>query len=134
MSTEQIFNTSTVLKFLEVKIDDVIIHQDEIISLEFKQDFFDFGIFGSMKIKDSFDLTNNGLVEFNASNKIVVSITDFSGEKSKRTYRIIKTKPGPAADRFKVLDFYFVDEITFILKNSYLSKGFAAKPIDALVE
>lgn len=134
MGVEKILNGSTILKFLSVKIGDVEIPQDEIIALEIKQDFYDFGIFGTLKIKDSFDLTNNGLIEFDGTNTITISTIDFLEHRSVRTYRIIANKVNPDTERFKILDFSFEDEITFILKNTYLSKGFTAKPVDALKE
>jgi len=131
---EKIFNDSTVLRYLSIKIDDVEIVKDDIIALEIKQDFYEFGIFGSMKIKDSFDLFNNGLINFNGVNRITISMVDFLEQKSIRTYRIIDTKTNPDNDRFKILDFVFQDEISFILGNTYLSKGFTDKPVNALKE
>lgn len=132
MTLEKALNATSVVKFMNVKIDEFEIPNDDIISMEIKQDFFGFGIIGNIKIKDSYDLSNNGIIDFNGVNKITVSTVDFFENQSFRTYRITNTKGDQNNDRFKVMEFDFQDEITFILKNSYVSKSFTDKPVNAL--
>lgn len=134
MNIEKILTNSTILRHYSIKIDGQEMIPDEIISLEVKNDFFNFGISGVLKIKDSFDLNNSGIVLFNSSNKLTISIQDFLQDKSYRTYVITSVNYEPADERFKIIDIHFVDEISYILNNTYLSKGFNTTPIAAFKE
>jgi len=131
MSFEKILNGTSILKNQKIMLDSMELISDDVLSMSFKQSFFDFGIVGSLKIKDTFDFNNNKLIELNGNNQLVVSLTDFLGNKSKRTYRIIDTIITPIQERFKVYEFLFVDEITFKLSNTYMSKSFNETPVKA---
>ena len=131
MAFEKIFHQNTVLKHLSIKIDGFEIMTDEIVSLELKSDFFNFGFTGSIKIKDSFDLNNGGKLLFTGKNKIVISMQDFLKDKVIRTYRITQMNAIQAGERFKVFDIQFMDEISFILKNAYIGKSFTDTPVNA---
>lgn len=134
MSFEKILNNTAVLGILAVKIDDFEVPIDEITTIEIKQDLFNFGISGKILIKDSFDINNSGLLLFNAENKISISMTDIIKGKFYRTFRVTEVKSNPANERFKVVELSFVDEITYLLKNTYLSKSFNATPVKAFQE
>ena len=132
MSLEKILNGTSILKNQKLELDGVELIRDDVLSLEFHQDFFEFGITGSLKIKDTFDFNNSGLVTLNGDNQLVVSLTDFLGNKSKRTYRVIDTVVTPVQERFKVFEFVLIDEITFQLSNTFISKSFHDTPVNAL--
>lgn len=129
---EKIFNEVPVLKFLEVRIDDFIIIPDDVITFEWKYDLFDFGVSGYGRIRDSFDMTNSGFVNINGTNKLTISMMDVLGDKTIKTYRITKFTSTRVNERFKNIDIEFQDEMTYKLKNTYISKSFNATPIDVL--
>lgn len=120
MGLESILTDSTVLKFLEVKIEDFVVLQDEIVSLEVKYNFFDPRIKGTIKIKDSFDMGGSGLVKITNNNKITISSMDRGGTKSFRTFRVTNSNVVTVNDRTKMYDIQFQDEITWTLDNMYI--------------
>jgi hypothetical protein len=65
---EKILTSTSVLKNFELYIDKFKIIQDEIISLEIKYDFFQFGVTGVLNIKDSFDINNNKDITLDGKN------------------------------------------------------------------
>ena len=132
MAFEKIFHPHTIVKHLSIKIDGFEIMTDEIVSLEIKSDFFDFGFTGTLKIKDSFDLGNSGKLLFNGKNTLIISVQDFLKDKSVRTYRITQMNAIQAGERFKVYDIQFMDEISFLLKNAYIGKSFTGTPVSAI--
>ena len=132
MAFEKIFHPHTIVKHFSVKIDGFEIMTDEIVSLEIKSDFFDFGFTGTLKIKDSFDLNNSGKLLFTGKNTLTISVQDFLKDKSTRTYRITQMNATQAGERFKVFDIEFMDEISFLLKNAYIGKSFTSTPIAAI--
>jgi hypothetical protein len=127
MGLEKILNNTTILQYLKITIDGFQIIRDDIISVEIKQDFKRFGIYGILKIKDSFDIRNNGEITFDGENQIIISMIDFLGDKSIRSFKILKIESIPYNERFKIYDFIFMDEITYLLNNTYISKGFYKK-------
>lgn len=131
MSIEKLLGDSTVLRNYSIEIDNFELIEDDIITLEIKQDFFNFGISGSLKIKDSFDVFNNGNIKFIKENKIKISFEDFLREKSSRYYYITKIRVIQHEDRYKILDISFIDEFTYILKNTYISKSFNKSTVSA---
>jgi hypothetical protein len=131
MAFEKILNTKTILQYLKVTIDGSEIVRDDIFSIEVSQNFDEFGLTGTIKLRDTFDLNNNGRFLLNGNNVLVISLSDYLGVKSTRTYRIINTKITPSQERFKIYDFDFIDEITFQLQNSFISKSFNSTPVAA---
>lgn len=134
MGPEKLLNDSTLLRQTSISIDGFSLIPDDIITLEFSQDLFEFGIEGTLKIKDSFDIFNNGEIRFIKDNKITVYIEDFLQKKSIRTYYITDVRTIQQNERFKILDISFIDEITYKLKNTYLSKSFNSTPVAAFQE
>lgn len=126
MSLEKILTPVTILQFLEIKIDDFKIILDDVISLQINYDIDSLKILGSIKFKDSFDMTSSGLVKLNNNNKLTVSMKDNGETKSYRTYRLTKADAVNINDRFKVYDCTFQDEISFILENTYQSQSFTS--------
>jgi len=134
MSIEKIFNHVTILKHLSIKIDDVEINPTEIVTAEIKTSFFDFGVRGSIKIKDSFDLNNNKDQPFNNDNTISISARDFLKNQFYRTFKITKITSGLFGERMKIFDVEFIDEITYKLMNTYISRSFTDTPVNAFKE
>jgi hypothetical protein len=132
MGIESILLDSTILKFLEVKIDDFKILQDEIASLEVKYNFFDFRIKGTIKFKDSFDMGNSGLVKVGNNNLITISAMDRGETKSFRTFRVVNSNVVVINDRAKIYDIQFQDEISWILENTFENATWEGSPVKAL--
>lgn len=119
MSIEQILLDNTILKFMEVKIDDVVILQDEIASLEIKYSLFDLRVKGKLKFKDSFDIGNSGLVKISNDNKVTISVMDRGDTKSFRTYRVVNSNVIVVSDRVRMYDIDLQDEISWQLQNTF---------------
>lgn len=137
MGLESILTDSTVLKFLEVKIEDFVVLQDEIVSLEVKYNFFDPRVKGTIKIKDSFDMGGSGLVKITNNNKITISSMDRGGTKSFRTFRVTNSNAVTVNDRTKMYDIQFQDDITWSLDNMYIEgsiNGSAARKLYTMFE
>jgi len=131
MGLEKILNDITILQYLKITIDGYEIVQDDIISIEIKQSLKIFGIHGKLKIKDSFDIRNNTEITFNGKNKLIISMIDFLGDISIRSFKIVTIESIPYNERFKIYDFTFIDEITYQLQNAFISKSFTDTPINA---
>jgi hypothetical protein len=134
MSIESILLENTILKFLEVKIDNFVILKDEIASLEVKYNFFDFKIVGKIKFKDSFDMANAGLAKISNDNKLTISAMDKGDTKTFRTFRIVNSNVIIANERTKVYDIDFQDEISWILQNTFTTVPITGSPVKALVK
>jgi hypothetical protein len=132
MGIEQILLDNTILKFMEVKIDDFVVLQDEIASLEVKHDFFDFRIKGKIKFKDSFDMANAGLVKISNDNKMTISIMDRGDTKSFRTYRVVNSNIINLNDRIKMYDIDFQDEISWILEHTFENATWEGSAVNAI--
>lgn len=129
---EKLLNHSTILENIQIYIDDFEILSDEFVSLEMKNNFFNLDISGTLKIKDSFDVFNSGKVKFINKNKITIHLTDFLKKKIKRVFYITGVNSNQHNERFKILDIFFIDEITYLMSTSYLSKSFNASSVSAL--
>lgn len=134
MSIESILLENTILKFLEIKIDNFVILKDEIASLEVKYNFFDFKIVGKIKFKDSFDMANAGLAKISNDNKLTISAMDKGDTKTFRTFRIVNSNVVIANERTKVYDIDFQDEISWILQNTFTTVPITGSPVKALVK
>jgi hypothetical protein len=134
MSIESILLENTILKFLEIKIDNFVILKDEIASLEVKYNFFDFKIVGKIKFKDSFDMANAGLAKISNDNKLTISAMDKGDTKTFRTFRIVNSNVIIANERTKVYDIDFQDEISWILQNTFTTAPITGSPVKALVK
>lgn len=133
MGIENILLDNTILKFLEVKIDDFVILQDEIASLEVKYSFFDFRIKGKIKFKDSFDMSSGGLVKISNDNKLTISAMDRGETKSFRTFRVVSANSIIINDRTKVYDIDFQDEISWTLENTFENATISGSPVKVMV-
>lgn len=130
MSIDKIFNNSTILKGCIIYVDDVEIIVDDIIAFKFNHSLYELGMTGSIKFTDSFDIANK-LVNFNGTNKIKFRITDFLGTDFNKEFVIIGVMDTGVGERFKTIDLFFRDEISYKLSNTYLSKSFTDTPINS---
>jgi len=131
MSLDKILNESSILTHLVISIDGKEFIPEDVISMEIRNELDSFALSGSIQIKDTYDLFNAKVVQPNGNNLITLSISDFFEQKSIRTFRIIDTKTDKVNGRFKLINFDFVDELSFQLNNTYLSKSFNDTPIAA---
>jgi len=126
-----IFSNSSILKQCIVYIDGTEIISEDIVTFEIKQNIDTFGIYGTLKMKDTFDINNSGLFDLNGNNELEIFMADAFESESKRTFKITSTNVGINERGFKVYEFSFVDVITFALQNTFISKSFNASPVDA---
>lgn len=126
MSLEKILTPVTILQYLEIKLDDFKILLDDVISLEIKYDITSLRVLGSIKFRDSFDMTSTGLVKLNNNNKITISMKDNGETKSFRTFRLTRADAITVNERIKIYDCSIQDEISFILENTYNAQSFSA--------
>lgn len=131
MGTETIFNENTILSYRSISIGGYTIPDDELLTYEVQHDFFTFAIIGRIVIKDSYDFFNKNIVKLDNTTRIIISLCDFMGDIFYRTFRIVDSVAMPTNDRFKTYTIQFIDEISFILSNAYIGKGFTASPITA---
>jgi len=130
MSFEKIFNNTSLLKNVQVKIDDFVVPKDDVLTIETKYDFFNFPIITTLKIKDSFDMFNYQ-IKPKEKNLITISLTDITDEKIHKTFIITDYVVNMSNERFKVVTIHGVDEISYILNTSYISKSFNDTPVSA---
>jgi len=132
MSVSKIFNPSSEYKELLISIDGQVIHNIDLVHFYTYQRNYKFGLFADLKIVDTYDINNNGITNFNANTSIRVSITDFQNNNTIRTFRIMEMTADVHKENHKTILFRLVDEITYILSNTYISKGFNDTPVNAL--
>lgn len=129
---EKVFNNSTILKEFSVHIDGVEFPAEDVISIEITQSFYNFQMKGMMKISDTYDV--NSRVTLNGENKLSLTFKDFSGVTFNKSFVIVGVQNTQHEERFNVLDLALQDEISYILENSYISKGFSDTPVNAFKE
>jgi len=133
MSLGKLFTPSTIYQTITVTIDGFDLAPDDMLNFKLDQRYDTFGLYGTLQIMDTYDVKNNGLAKFNILSKVVVSITDFSGTTSKRTFRILSEQSELINETHKTIKFALIDEITYILSTSYISKGFNDTAVNAFM-
>jgi len=134
VSFKTLLDRKTVLQNITIKLGSFELLIDDVITMEFNHSIDKFGIFGHVTVKDTYDFNNSGLVDLNGDSLLHITMMDFSGNSSKRTYRILKIEAEQTDYRFKLYTFILQDEISFVLDNTYLSKSFTKTPIQALTD
>jgi len=133
MTISTLLDKKTILRRLTVTVAGVEIFEDDFITADFKYNLFGFTVSGFITIKDTYDLFNSGMATLGGDDEVVVSLTDFSGNKSKRTFKITKIESQPNNSRFETLTIYLTDVISFALGNTFLSKSFNDSPVAAML-
>jgi hypothetical protein len=131
-SFEKIFTPTTILKLLEVHLNDEFLNPEDILSLEVSSSFEKPFVEGTIILKDSFNISELDL--FDGKTTLTIYGNDIHDEKMERKFRIISIKVDEENERFQKYVFGFVDEIYYKLKNTFISKSFSSDPITAFNE
>lgn len=119
MSDTKIFHDYSNLSFLKVTVDEYELLVGDVMSVQIDQSLKVGGLVGVIEFKDTFDIFNNNETTLNNENVVTVSFRDFSGDASIRTYRITNITHRKYDERFRIVRLSLLDEITFILSNTY---------------
>ena len=125
---ESLVSSSKLLAF-DVFINDIQLNNEDIISCQIEWEP-DLEVGGNIIIKDTFDLNN--LVKFDESTTIRIYSRDIHNKVFNRTFKIAGIKKEKYQQKNFVFAIDFIDRITFILKNTYLSKGFTDTPANII--
>jgi len=131
MTVSRIFSQSSIVEHLIVEIDGIAVSVDDVLEIDITSDFFDFKVLGSMTFRDNLNISSGTHITLNNDNKIKITITDFSGKTLIRLFRVISMNVDFINEYFKQYTFELQDEISFILDNAYMSKGFTSTPVAA---
>lgn len=124
MAVRDLLNESSALMCLELFIDTTQIPQDDVLSCEFKYNFFETPIYGKVVIRDSFDLDNFKDLKFNGSANLTIKATDNKQTIFFQTFSIVDMKVENEFKKTKHLAFYLVDVFTYSLSKKFLTKSF----------
>lgn len=116
MSRETLFNESSMVKQLTLKLDGQEIPQDDIQSCEVKYDMFSSCIIAVFIIKDTYNLKSSNTVKFNGDTKIEFSATDYQRNMWRNTFRVQTTSIETAA-RSTYIKLTCFDEASYLLYN-----------------
>jgi hypothetical protein len=109
-----------------VYINDALINEEDVISIEF-EDTFDFiYIMGKMIIKDTLRIYN--LMDLNESVVIKINIIDNYGKNFIKFFNITSINVESVNTNFRLLKITFIDSLSFLLSTTYISKSFYDTP------
>ncbi len=116
-----LLNNGSILKKIVIKLNDNIIPIEDVVSTEIKWSGT-FIIDGNIHIKDTVDWSAMGV--FNGETILDIYSIDIFDETFHRKFIITNVHQEEYNDRFKFFVLDFTDEISYKLRNTYLSKGY----------
>jgi hypothetical protein len=132
VSQENIFSQGAALKDISVSINGYNISQDDLAALDFGHNFDNILINGTLLIKDSYNLYS--ITDFDVESKITISIVDKFDTSLTRMFNISSVNVESWDNRFRYLKFTFIDSLSYVLGNTYISKSFYDTPVNAFFE
>lgn len=121
--------SSSKLLALDIFINDIQINNEDIVSCQIEWEP-DLEIGGNIIIKDTYDLNN--LIKFDETTTIRIYSRDIHDKVFNRTFKIVGIQKEKYQQKNFVFAIDFIDRITFILKNTFLSKGFTDTPANII--
>lgn len=121
------FNDSSVLKKITYSIDDKPLGVEDIVTAEIHWNKKYFAVSGTILIKDNIDTAN--LLPLNSKNVLEVYAEDGFDEYYFKKFMIINVKEVRYKQRFKALEFEFVDRLTFTMMNTFIGKSYQNKKL-----
>lgn len=121
------FTDSSILKKITYSIDDKPLGVEDIITAEIHWNKEYFAVSGTLLIKDNIDTAN--LLPLNSKNILEVYAEDGFDEFYFRKFMLINVKETRYKQRFKALNFEFVDRLTFSMMNTFIGKSYSNKKL-----
>lgn len=126
ISPERIFSPQSKLQHLSVYINDALINEEDVMSIEFEDTFDSIFIMGKMIIKDTIRIYN--LMDLNESAVIKINIIDNYGKNFIKFFNITSVNVESVNTNFRLLKITFIDSLSFLLSTTYISKSFYDTP------
>ena len=120
----------TLPKLLTVNIAGKTISPDDLILVEFADDFFTFGTQGIITIRDSYSFANSKDITFDGNTPVTISCIDYQKFRYAWSFTITDMQVSPA-NRANLLTFTICDPFYYKLSNLYISKSFSGTITDA---
>jgi len=127
---ERIFSPESTLRHINIYIDDILISEEDVVSIDFENTFDVLSIIGKIIIKDSINIY--ALIDLNQSSKIKLDIIDNFGKSIIRYFNITSINIESWDADFRYLRLTFIDPLSFMLSSTYISKSFHDTPINAI--
>lgn len=134
MSISTLITPTTTCTSFKLQVNDIDIPIDDVITVEFKNSFFEFGLNGIITIKDSFSLINSELITFDGSTTITLTINDFFRDYKKWIFTVVDMKIDKTNPRVNNIIFIVTDVLNYKLTNTYISKSFNTNIVSAFAQ
>lgn len=131
MSIATLITPTTTCTSFKLQLNDIEIPIDDVVTVEFKNSFFEFGLNGIISIKDSYSLINSDLITFDGTTAIIITINDFFRDYKKWVFSVIDMKVDRTNPRVNSLIFIVTDVLNYKLNNTYISKSFNTNVVQA---
>jgi len=126
------FNEASILKIINISIDDVLINNDNLIKCKMEWNTDSFDINGELIISDDYDLGSS--LPLNGNNIVKIYIMDMFNEFFVRDFVITRFDEQIVNEKMKHFKFYLRDNISHTLDNLYISKSFSNKKLSDIID
>lgn len=127
-NNERVFTPSNKLKSYSLKIGDIELVQDAIISMEFSYKNDSPIVLGKILINDLYDM--NQLIDWKSVD-VQVLYVDMKSESTEKTFKIIQIKEYEHSNYKKAFQLTIQDTFSYKLKHSFISRGFNSSILSA---
>jgi hypothetical protein len=132
MTTESIFNESTILRAITVWINDVELLNEDVMSVDMKWSFDGIAVVGKLLFKDTLEVASQKV--FDGKTTVRIYVKDIYDEVFEKTFIVTDINNQESGDRWKIYSLTLIDRISFLLNNTYMSKGFNTDIVTAIDE
>jgi len=112
---------NSLLKYIEIKINELTLTDEDLMSCEISWDSSKFGIEGNILIKDNLDILNQ--IQPNYETTLTIYAKDSFDNFFQKEFRIVKSEE-LFVNKIKMLNFTFIDNIYYVLNSTYISKSY----------
>lgn len=130
---ESIFTTTTYTRQLKISISGQSIPDDDVLTLDLVNSFFNFGLRGTLTFKDSYALLNSKEVTFDGSVTVDIIVFDFMQNRRKFHF-VVQDMQVQDAARVNVVVLSLIDPFAYKLANLYVPKSFNSNITSAFSE
>jgi hypothetical protein len=128
-----LFDASSDLKLVKVFIDDNEVLNENMQDIEIHWNFNKFEVQATMMIVDNANVMN--LFTDFKEKKVKLQVTDLSDVNFEREFHIMQIKTTKLSDdNIRVLNINLIDTVSYILKNTFYSKGYSGIKLSAVIE
>lgn len=125
---KEALNHTSVLKSLNIKIDDVNVGVEDLVQLELYWDADRISVSGNLMIKDNIDLLNS--VKPNNNTIVTLYAVDNTGYVFTKKFRTLQFDIVKEDKKFNTINIKLLDVLTFNMRNTFISKGYANASIE----